>query len=61
MYKGRVVDVADGSVIVEATGTEGEVDSLIALLRGFGIKELVRTGTIVMVRGTQSIEEATKR
>lgn len=61
MYKGRVVDVADGSVIVEVTGSEGEVDSLIALLRGFGIKELVRTGTIVMVRGTQSIEEATKR
>jgi acetolactate synthase-1/3 small subunit len=61
MYKGRIVDVADGSVIVEATGTEGEVDSLIALLRGFGIKELVRTGTIVMTRGTQSIEEATKR
>jgi acetolactate synthase-1/3 small subunit len=61
MYKGRVVDVADGSVIVEVTGSEGEVDSLIALLRGFGIKELVRTGTIVMVRGAQSIEEATKR
>ncbi len=61
MYKGRVVDVADGSVVVEATGTEGEVDSLIALLRGFGIKELVRTGTIVMTRGAQSIEEATKR
>ena len=61
MYKGRVVDVADGSVIVEATGSEGEVDSLIALQRGFGIKELVRTGTVVMVRGAQSIEEATKR
>jgi acetolactate synthase-1/3 small subunit len=61
MYRGRIVDVADGSVIVEATGTEPEVDALIALLRGFGIKELVRTGTVVMVRGAQSIEEATKR
>ena len=61
LYRGRVVDVADGSVIVESTGSEAEVDALIALLRGFGIKELVRTGTIVMVRGAQSIEEATKR
>jgi acetolactate synthase-1/3 small subunit len=61
LYRGRVVDVADGSVIVEATGTEAEVDALIALLRGFGIKELVRSGTVVMVRGAQSIEEATKR
>jgi acetolactate synthase-1/3 small subunit len=61
LYHGRVVDVADGSVIVEATGTEAEVDALIALVRGFGIKELVRSGTVVMVRGSQSIEEATKR
>jgi acetolactate synthase I/III small subunit len=48
-------------VIVEATGTEVEVDALVALLRGFGIKELVRTGTIVMTRGSGSIEEAVKR
>jgi len=61
LYRGRVVDIADGSVIVEATGTEAEVDALIALVRGFGIKELVRTGTVVMTRGAQSIEEATKR
>ena len=61
MYKARIVDMAPESVIVETTGTEIEVDALIALLRGYGIKELVRTGTVVMSRGSQSIEEATKR
>ena len=61
MYKARIVDMAPESVIVETTGTESEVDALIALLRGYGIKELVRTGTVVMSRGSQSIEEATKR
>jgi acetolactate synthase-1/3 small subunit len=61
MYKGRVVDLAAESLIVEATGTEAEVDALVALLRGFGIKELVRTGTVVMSRGSGSIEEAVKR
>ena len=61
MYKARIVDMAAESVIVETTGTESEVDALIALLRGYGIKELVRTGTVVMSRGSQSIEEATKR
>ena len=61
MYKARIVDMAPESVIVETTGTETEVDALIALLRGYGIKELVRTGTVVMSRGPQSIEEATKR
>jgi acetolactate synthase-1/3 small subunit len=61
MYRGRVVDLASDAVIVEVTGTEVEVDALIALLRGFGIKELVRTGAVVMARGSASIEEATKR
>jgi acetolactate synthase-1/3 small subunit len=61
MYKARIVDMAPESVIVETTGTETEVDALIALLRGYGIKELVRTGTVVMSRGSQSIQEATKR
>ena len=61
MHKARIVDMAPDSVIVETTGTEAEVDALIALVRGYGIKELVRTGTVVMSRGPQSIEEATKR
>ena len=60
LYKGRVVDIAPESVIVEATGTEAEIDALVALLRGYGIKELVRTGAVVMLRGAGSIEEALK-
>jgi acetolactate synthase-1/3 small subunit len=58
--KGRVVDLAEGSVIVEATGTEREIDELVGLLRSYGIKELVRTGAVVMSRGAASIEEALK-
>jgi acetolactate synthase I/III small subunit len=58
---GRVVDLADGSVIVEVTGTEPEVDAFVALVRTYGIKELVRTGAVVMARGSGSIEEAIKR
>jgi acetolactate synthase-1/3 small subunit len=60
LYKGRVVDIAPESVVVEATGTEAEIDALVALLRGYGIKELVRTGAVVMLRGAGSTEEALK-
>lgn len=60
LYKGRIVDIAPESVIVEATGTEAEIDALVALLRGYGIKELVRTGAVVMLRGAGSIEEQLK-
>ncbi|HXQ96290.1 MAG TPA: acetolactate synthase small subunit [Candidatus Acidoferrales bacterium] len=56
LYKGRVVDVAADSVIVEATGTEDEIDALVSLVGGFGIREMVRTGTTVMVRGPQVVE-----
>ena len=45
LYKGRILDIAPETVIVEHTGTEQEIDSLVALLGGFGIRELVRTGT----------------
>jgi acetolactate synthase-1/3 small subunit len=60
LYKGAIVDVSAESVIVEAHGAEAEIDALVALLRTYGIKELVRTGATVMLRGAGSIEEALK-
>jgi acetolactate synthase-1/3 small subunit len=60
LYKGSIVDISAESVIVEAHGTEAEIDALVALVRGYGIKELVRTGATVMLRGAGSIEEALK-
>jgi len=61
LSKGRVVDLTAESVVVEVTGTETEVDAFVALVRTYGIKELVRTGAVVMARGSGSIEEALKR
>jgi len=61
MHTGRIVDIADTSVIVEASGPEAQIDALVALLRTYGIKEIVRTGSVVMTRGAQSIEEAIRR
>ena len=61
LSKGRIVDLAAESAIVEVSGTEAEVDVFVALVRNYGIKELVRTGAVVMTRGSGSIEEALKR
>jgi acetolactate synthase-1/3 small subunit len=61
LARGRVLDVAPEAVIVEVSGSEAEVDAFVGLVRGFGIKELVRTGAVVMARGSGSIEEAVKR
>ena len=61
LSKGRVVDLAGESVIVEVTGPEAEIDTFLSLIRTYGIKETVRTGSVVMSRGSGSIEEAVKR
>ena len=58
LYRARVVDISETSIIVEATGAEVEVDALVALLRAYGVRELVRTGTVVMARGSGSIESS---
>jgi acetolactate synthase I/III small subunit len=56
LYKGRVLDVSADALVVEHSGTEQEIDSLIALMGGFGIKELVRTGAVAMNRGSNAID-----
>jgi acetolactate synthase I/III small subunit len=56
LYRGRVVDVSTDSVVIEATGTEDEIDAVLMLVGGFGIKEMVRTGVTVMTRGSQPVE-----
>jgi acetolactate synthase-1/3 small subunit len=60
IYRARVVDVAPSSLIVEVTGTPDKVDSMIQVLRAFGIKEMVRTGVVAMVRGAHVAQESDK-
>ena len=51
MFRGRVVDIQHGNVMIEVSGTEGKVESFIELMRPYGILELARTGRIALVRG----------
>jgi acetolactate synthase-1/3 small subunit len=51
IFRARIVDVGATSMTVEITGPEDRVDSLIDLLRPFGIEEMTRTGRVAMVRG----------
>lgn len=54
IYRARIVDVAPNSLTVEVTGPSDKVDSLVGLLRPYGIKEMVRTGVVAMGRGAAS-------
>ena len=52
IFRASIVDVASDSLTIEITGDEDKVDSLLNLIRGFGIREIARTGRIAMVRGS---------
>jgi acetolactate synthase I/III small subunit len=51
IFRAQIIDVSHDSMTVEITGTEDKVDSLVDMLRPFGIKEMARTGRVAMVRG----------
>jgi acetolactate synthase-1/3 small subunit len=60
IFRANIVDVSADSVTVEVTGDEDKIDSLYNLLRGFGIKELARTGRLAMARGGSGPLQADK-
>ena len=56
IFRASVVDVSLDSMVVQVTGPEDRVNSLIRLLHKFGIREIVRTGRVAMVRGNGHID-----
>ena len=55
IYEGRIVDLTRNTMIVEIARSVEKVESLIALLRPFGIKEIARTGRVAMARGAGEV------
>ena len=51
IFRANIVDVSSDSLMIEVTGDEEKVNSLLELLRGFGIREVARTGLIALTRG----------
>ena len=54
IFRANIIDVSPSSLTVEVTGDENKLDSLLRLLRDFGIKEVSRTGKIALTRGSSS-------
>lgn len=55
VFRARVVDAAPDTVVIEVTGPSEKIDSLITLVRPYGIKEIARTGAVAMVRGSGAV------
>ena len=53
IFRAKIVDVTPVTYILEVTGDEGKIRALIELLKPLGVKEVVRTGKIAIVRGNR--------
>ncbi len=56
IFRGRIVDVSHGHVMVEISGQERKLESFIDLVRPYGIIEMVRTGRVALLRAEQEEE-----
>ncbi|MDW7740490.1 MAG: acetolactate synthase small subunit [Bacillota bacterium] len=57
-FRGKVVDVSPDSMIIEVTGNDDKLEAIKLLLQHFGIKEIVRTGKVAMLRGSMVTRES---
>jgi len=55
IFKGKILDASDETLIVEVTGNEKDVDTAFKLLEVYNIIESIRTGKISLERGKQLI------
>ncbi|OPL14832.1 MAG: acetolactate synthase small subunit [Firmicutes bacterium ML8_F2] len=57
-FRGKVVDVSPDSMIIEVTGNDEKLEAIKLLLQHFGIKEIVRTGKVALLRGSKVTRES---
>ncbi len=50
MFRGKVVDIGQKSLMVEVSGPESKIEAFVNVCKPYGIKSVARTGTIAMSR-----------
>ena len=58
IFRAQIIDVGTKTVILSVTGDTDKIDALEKLLHQYGVKELVRTGRIAMLRGAKAVKSA---
>ena len=56
IFRARVVDVSQDSIMMEVTGDSEKIGAFINLIKPFGVKEISRTGITALSRGTKSVK-----
>ncbi len=53
VFRASVVDLSEKTMTLEVTGRSDKIDAIMSLLQKYGIREMVRTGQVTLVRGIQ--------
>ena len=55
IFRAKIVDVEEDSLIIELTGTQSKLEAFLNLLRGYEILELARPGITGLSRGSKDV------
>lgn len=55
VFRASIIDVGNQSMIIELTGNQSKIEAFIALLDGYEILELARTGITGLTRGNKDV------
>lgn len=61
IFRGKIVDINNKTVMVEITGPPDKIDAAVNVLSPFGIKEIARSGTVALKRGEQISKDSDKK
>lgn len=61
LFRATIVDVSTESVVIESTGSRDKIHALMDVLEPFGIREIVRAGTVALGRGPKSMSDRALR
>lgn len=56
IFRAQIVDMGTKTLVLQITGNTEKIDALETLLRQYGVKELVRTGKIGILRGSKTVK-----
>ena len=61
VFRAKIVDIGQNSIIIEITGNEDKLESFYMLMNPYGILEIIRSGRLAMIRDTESVKSIRKK
>ena len=55
LFRAKIVDVSQDSLVIETTGTEDKIEALLRVLEPYGIREIAQSGMVSMARGSRGL------